>query len=388
MADNKNYTPREMIERLVAFPTVSEQSNLELVSWVEDYLTARGARCRRTTNAEGTKANLFATLGPDVVGGIVLSGHSDVVPVEGQDWSSDPFVVAERSGRLYGRGTADMKSFLAIATALAPEFAAMPLRRPIHIAFSYDEEVGCLGVGRMIDDVMENLPRPALAIIGEPTSMRLVTGHKGVNAFRTGVTGRPAHSSQPHRGAGAIFAAGRLIDHLWRLGEEQRQKQDPRFEPPWTTVQVGMIGGGTALNILPAECSFLWEYRNLPSEDPREIRRRVDHYAETEVLPRLREFAPEAGIQTEQLAFVPPLAPEHEGAAEALVRRLTGSNESAAVAFGTEGGLFQQAGLSAVVCGPGSIDQAHQPDEFIELEQVEACVAFLRHLAEWACREG
>lgn len=385
MPEKRNYTPREMIERLVAFPTVSERSNLELISWVEDYLTALGARCRRTMNDEATKANLFATIGPDVAGGVVLSGHSDVVPVEGQNWSSDPFVVSERNGRLYGRGTADMKSFLAIATALAPEFAAMPLRRPIHIAFSYDEEVGCLGAGRMIRDVVENLPRPALTIIGEPTSMRLVTSHKGINAFRTRITGRAAHSSQPHRGAGAIFAAGRLIDYLWRLGEEQRQKQDLRFEPPWTSVQVGMIEGGTALNILPSECSFLWEYRNLPSEDPQEIRRQFENYAETDVLPRLREFAPEASIETEEIAVVPPLAPEREGAAEALVRRLTGSNESAAVAFGTEGGLFQQAGLSAVVFGPGSIDQAHQPDEFIELEQVEACIAFLRKLADWAC---
>jgi len=387
MSEKEKLTPREMIERLVAFPTVSEHSNLELISWVESYLTAYGARCRRTMNAEGTKANLFATLGPDVEGGIVLSGHSDVVPVEGQNWSSDPFVVTERDGRLYGRGTADMKSFLAIATALAPEFAAMPLRRPIHIAFSYDEEVGCLGAGRMIQDVMENVPRPALTIIGEPTSMRLVTSHKGINAFQTRIEGRAAHSSQPHRGAGAIFAAGRLIDFLWRLGEEQREKQDPRFEPPWTTVQVGMIEGGTALNILPRECSFVWEYRNLPSEDPRDIRRRFDTYAETEVLPRLREFAPEASIETDQLAIVPPLAPEDEGAAETLIRRLTGSNESAAVAFGTEGGLFQQAGLSTVVFGPGSIDQAHQPDEFIELEQVEACIAFLRKIADWACSD-
>src|SRR5690625_161537 len=376
---------RELIERLVAFPTISERSNLELISWVESYLSLRGARCRRTFNEEGTKAILFATFGPEVSGGIVLSGHSDVVPVEGQSWSSDPFTVTERDGRLYGRGTADMKSFLAVAMSLAPTFAALPLRRPIHLAFSYDEEVGCLGVGRMIVDVMANLPRPALAIIGEPTSMRLVTGHKGVNAFRTRVTGLPAHSSQPHRGAGAIFAAGRLIDYLWRLGEEQREKRDPRFEPAWTTVQVGMIEGGTALNILPGDCSFLWEYRQLPSQDSKEIRARFEHYSESEVLPRLREFAPDATIETETLAIVPPLAQEQEGAAESLVRRLTGSNESAAVSFATEGGIFQQAGISTVICGPGSIDQAHQPDEFIELEQIDACNAFLHRLSEWAC---
>lgn len=378
-------TPRAMIERLVGFPTVSADSNLALIDWAEAYLTAHGARCRRTWDATGWKANLFATIGPDVAGGIVLSGHSDVVPVEGQDWQSDPFVVEERKGKLYGRGTADMKSFLAIALALTPEFAARPLRRPIHLAFSYDEEVGCLGVGRMIEDVRANLPLPAMAIVGEPTSMRLVTGHKAINAFRTRVTGRAAHSSQPHRGAGAILAAGRLIEFLWRLGEEKRNARDERFEPPWTTLQVGVIEGGTALNILPGECSFLWENRALPGEDPHEIRRRFDDFARTEVLPQLREFAPEAEVVTEVLASVPPLTPENDGAAEQLVRRLTGINESGVVSFTTEGGLFQQAGISTVVCGPGSIDQAHQADEFIELEQVEACVTFLRRLADWAC---
>lgn len=377
--------PRELIARLVSFPTISERSNLALIDWAEGYLSAHGARCRRTMNEEGTKANLFATIGPEVAGGVVLSGHSDVVPVEGQSWSSDPFVVTERNGRLYGRGTADMKSFLAIAMALAPEFAARPLRRPIHIAMSYDEEIGCLGVASMIQDIMANLPPPGLVIIGEPTSMRLVTGHKGVNLFRTRVIGRAAHSSQPHRGAGAILAAGRLIDYLWRLGEEQRQQRDPRFEPPWTTVQVGLIEGGTAVNILPAECSFFWEYRNLPSQDSSAIRKLFEDYCEREVLPGLREFAPEARIETEAVALVPPLAQEEDGAAEALVRRLTGANESAAVSFATEGGLFQRAGLSTVVCGPGSIDQAHQPDEYIELEQIEACIAFMRRLADWAC---
>lgn len=377
--------PRELIARLVSFPTISERSNLGLIDWAEGYLSAHGARCRRTMNEEGTKANLFATIGPEVAGGVVLSGHSDVVPVEGQSWSSDPFVVTERNGRLYGRGTADMKSFLAIAMALAPEFAARPLRRPIHIAMSYDEEIGCLGVASMIQDIMANLPPPGLVIIGEPTSMRLVTGHKGVNLFRTRVIGRAAHSSQPHRGAGAILAAGRLIDYLWRLGEEQRQQRDSRFEPPWTTVQVGLIEGGTAVNILPAECSFFWEYRNLPSQDSSAIRKLFEDYCEREVLPGLREFAPEARIETEAVALVPPLAQEEDGAAEALVRRLTGANESAAVSFATEGGLFQRAGLSTVVCGPGSIDQAHQPDEYIELEQIEACIAFMRRLADWAC---
>lgn len=385
MDANRPVTPVEMIARLVAFPTISDQSNLALIDWAEGWLTAQGARCRRTWDEERRKANLFATIGPETAGGVVLSGHTDVVPVAGQDWHSDPFEVVEREGRLYGRGTADMKSFLAIALALVPEFAARPLRRPIHLALSYDEEVGCFGVGRLLDDVVANLPRPAIAVVGEPTSMRLVTGHKSIAAFRTRVTGRPAHSSQPHRGAGAILAAGRLIEFLWRIAEEKRASPDPRFDPPWSTVQVGMIEGGTAMNILPADCSFLWENRTLPGEDPDEIRRQLEAFAREEVLPGLREFAPEAEIVTEPLAGVPPLVPEPEGAAEALVRRLTGANESRMVSFATEGGLFQQAGISTVICGPGSIDQAHQPNEFITLEQVEAGTAFLRRLADWAC---
>jgi acetylornithine deacetylase len=415
-------TPTEMLERLVAFPTVSRDSNLPLVDWAEEYLTAWGARCRRTWNREGTKANLLATLGPDAPGGVVLSGHTDVVPVDGQDWASDPFVLVEREGRLFGRGAVDMKGFLAVALSLVPEFAGIALRRPVHLALSYDEEVGCLGVGRMVDDLVANFHLPEVAIVGEPTSMQVVRAHKSVNTFRTRVTGRAAHSSQPHRGAGAILGAARLIEELRRIGAERRERAEGRelpgpggihegageaaagagFEPPWSTVQVGVIQGGTAMNILPAECTFSWEYRTLPDEDPTVIAARMEAFAGEEVLPDLQEFAPEAEILTEVLAQVPPLRPEHAGSgavvgraevagrAEAMVRSLPGTRPGGrgAVSFATEGGTFQAAGISTVVCGPGSIDQAHRPDEFIAVSELEACVVALRGLLPLLARDG
>ncbi|HEY9548733.1 MAG TPA: acetylornithine deacetylase [Kiloniellaceae bacterium] len=377
---------REMIERLVGFDTTSARSNLALIDFAQDYLERHGARCRRTANAEGSKANLFASLGPDSPGGVVLSGHSDVVPVEGQPWGSDPFRVAERDGRLYGRGTADMKSFLAAALALVPEFQAQPLRRPLHIAFSYDEEVGCTGVGSMVRDVAENLPAPALVIVGEPTGMRIVNGHKGCYLFETRLKGQAAHSSQPHRGGNAILAAGRLIAFLAEMAVQKRVEAPggSPFDPPYTTFNLGQIEGGKAINIVAQDCSFTWEFRPLPGEDTEAIVAAFETHAREEVLPALREFAPAASIETARLATVPPLAPERDGAAESLVRRLSGVNDSGVVSFATEGGIFQAAGLSTVVFGPGSIDQAHKPDEFISLEQVAACEAFLLKLRDWA----
>jgi len=379
-------TSRQWIERLVAFDTTSARSNLDLIDFVEAYLRDLGVDCRRSSDTPEPKANLYATLGPPAPGGIVLSGHSDVVPVAGQHWSSDPFVVVERQGRLYGRGTADMKSFIAVALALAPEFLSLGLARPIHLAISYDEEVGCLGVSSLIAQVTRELPRPALVIIGEPTSMRIVNAHKGVCAFETVIHGRAAHSSQPQRAANAILAAGRLVAFLGDLADEKRRQAAPRcpFDPPYTSFNIGRIDGGTALNIVASECRVVWEFRPLPEDDPGAILARVERFIASEILPELRNNAPEASIETKTLARVPALHPEEQGAAEALVRRLTGQNDSAAVSFGTEGGLFQEAGLSTVVCGPGSIDQAHRPDEFIELAQVEACESLLRKLAQTA----
>jgi acetylornithine deacetylase len=378
-----------MLERLVSLDTVSSRSNLELIDFVDDYLRGFGVTGWRTLSDDGGKANLFATLGLAAPGGVVLSGHTDVVPVEGQPWTCEPFGITRRGARLFGRGTADMKGFIAVALALVPEALEAGLKRPIHLALSYDEEVGCLGVGRMIEDVVANLPLPAAVVIGEPTDMRLVNAHKGGYGFETEVTGKEAHSGQPHLGASAIFAAAELIGFLAKLVEELRRTApaDSPFEPPYTSLSVGMIEGGTAFNIIPRRCAFGWDLRTIPSDDAEEILARFNRHAEEEVLPRLRANAPEAKIVTRTTSWVPPLAPEDEGPAEALIRLLTGANRAHVVSYCTEGGLFQEAGLSTVVCGPGSIDQAHRPDEFIEIAQIEACEAFVRKLIAWAAEE-
>ncbi len=381
----------DMLARLVAFPTVSRDSNLPLIDWVEDYLGAFGARCRRTWNEAGDKANLFAAIGPDVPGGVVLSGHTDVVPVDDQDWHTEPFELTERDGLLYGRGSSDMKGFSAVFLSRLAELNRSALERPLYLALSYDEEVGCLGVDRMVDDALATFAKPDFAIIGEPTTMQIVRVHKSLNAFRTVVTGKAAHSSQPHRGAGAILVAARIIEHLDSLGRKRRADgAESGCEPPWTTVQVGKIQGGTAGNILPSRCEFLWEYRGLPDEGPDDILEAMEAFIEQEVLPDLREFAPEAAIETTSMARVPPLMPDPEARAEAWVRGLTGVREggSGAVSFATEAGSFQRAGVSSVVCGPGSIDQAHQPNEFIDPAELKRCEAMVDDVFAYLCRKN
>ena len=370
----------DMLAKLVAFPTVSRDSNLPLIDWVEAYLEPFNARCRRTWNDERTKANLFAAIGPEVEGGVVLSGHTDVVPVDNQDWHTNPFELTERGGLLYGRGSSDMKGFSAVFLSRLASLDVKAMKRPLYLALSYDEEIGCLGVDRMVDDALANGPKPDFAIIGEPTTMQIVRAHKSINVFRTVVTGQAAHSSQPHRGAGAILAAARIIEKLDSIGRSRREEgADSGCEPPWTTVQVGTIQGGTAVNILPNHCEFLWEYRGLPEEDPTLIIDAMQAFIASEVLPDLREFAPGASIETHPIARVPPLIPDPEGRAERWVRTLGGVREggSGEVSFATEAGSFQRAGVSSVVCGPGSIDQAHQPNEFIDPAQLEACEAMI-----------
>jgi acetylornithine deacetylase len=375
-----------MLERLVAFDTVSSRSNLALIDYVEEYLAGYGIAARRTVDAPGTKANLLATLGPDRAGGIVLSGHSDVVPVEGQPWDTDPFTLRRRDGKLYGRGTSDMKGFIAVALAMVPEFLKADLKVPIHLAITYDEEVGCLGVGALLADMMRHVPQPRLAIIGEPTSMQIVNAHKGLQAFETVVTGSEAHSSQPHRGASAVMAAVELMHFLKRLADEKRDAADAecRFEPPYTTFNIAPVAGGDAVNITARDCRFVWEFRLLPGDDAEDIVARYTAFAEDEVLPALRSIAPNASIVTTPRASVPPLLPEETADAETLLRALTGLNSTGVASYATEGGLFQDAGLSTVVCGPGSIDQAHQPNEFIELSQLDACRELLLALRDWA----
>jgi len=324
------------------------------------------------------KANLFATLGPDSDGGYVLSGHTDVVPVDGQDWSSDPFRPEVRDGKLYGRGACDMKGFVGTALSLAPEISRARLTRPIHFALSYDEEVGCVGVTGLLDDLRQQNLRPALAIIGEPTGMKIVGAHKGGAKLVTRCCGREHHSSGPEKGANAVMMAGEFVTLLDNVWEELRADQDPRFDPPHSTVQATVIHGGTAVNILAREAEVTWEYRCLPDRDPKAIVERVKTRAAAELLPKYRRRAAEAAFQTVLHAHYPGLAMDEGSPAVRLAQELTGANQVEAVAYGTEAGHFQQYGIPAVICGPGSIEQAHRPDEFCVVSELEACEAFLR----------
>lgn len=376
-------SPRKMIERLVAFDTTSRNSNLELIHFVRDYLKGHGIEATLIFNPEKTKANLFATLGPDVAGGVILSGHTDVVPVDGQNWATDPFTVTEKDARLYGRGTADMKSFSAIALALVPDFLKLNLKRPLHFALSYDEEVGCVGCIDMVDHIAKAKMRPGLVIIGEPTSMRVINAHKGIRCMRTTVTGLEAHSSLQHDGVSAIVIAGKLIHFISTLIEEMKEIGDPtgRFEPPYTSLQVGTISGGTALNIIPRSCTFTWEYRCLPTQDTDELLSRFRTFA-AELEVEMKQVSAECGIQTIEMANAPGLGAEDDNPAEHLALTVLEKNETEAVAYGTEAGHFQKAGFPTIVCGPGDIAQAHIADEYIDLEQIEKCEIFLRRIAK------
>jgi acetylornithine deacetylase len=374
----------DMIAKLVGFATVSRDSNLELIDYVSDYLAELGVESRLVPNADNSKANLFATIGPMVAGGVVLSGHTDVVPVDGQPWDSDPFSLTELDGRLYGRGTADMKSFYAVALALVPEMLERGLARPIHLALSYDEEIGCLGAPAMIERIAAELPTPRAVVVGEPTDMRIVTSHKSITGLETVVIGHEAHSSQTHRGVSAVMTAARLITFLEDMAKENAAgppSQTP-FEPPYSSIHVGTVHGGTATNIISRECRFGWDMRCVPEDDPEKFLERFERYCRDEVLPGMQAIAAEASIVTSLRCSVPALRPEPDGEAEALVRLLTGYNASEAVAYGAEAGQFQLAGFSTVLCGPGSIDQAHQPNEYIEISQVHACVDFMRRLID------
>jgi acetylornithine deacetylase len=380
-------TTRELLRQLIAFDTTSRNSNVPLIAFVEDYLGALGVPSVRVDYQPG-KTNLWATIGPDISGGIVLSGHTDVVPVDGQAWTTDPFSAVERAGNIYGRGAADMKGFLAACLALVPEFLAKPLKRPIHLAFSCDEEVGCTGVRPLIERIVAgDLPRPSAAIIGEPTLMKVVNGHKSTLSFITEVEGHEAHSSLSHQGVNAIMVAGELIGEINRIAREMRERGDPtgRFDPPYSTVHIGTVAGGTARNIVPRCCTFHWETRIIPGQHPDEIPDRIDRLADT-LLPAMHAVSPDTGITTRRRNVVPPLMPEPGSPAEALALQLTGGNDTGAVSYGTEAGLFQVAGVPAVICGPGSIEQAHKPDEFVAVSELERCEGFLRRLGEYCTR--
>jgi acetylornithine deacetylase len=376
-------TPVEMLARLVGFNTESSKSNLELIAFVEDYLRGWNVPFVRVPNAAGDKAALYATIGPTDRGGIVLSGHTDVVPVAGQAWTSDPYALRVENGRAYGRGAVDMKGFDALALALIPEFQTAGLKTPIHIMLSYDEETTCLGVIDTIRRLGQELPLPQAVIVGEPTMLEVVDAHKSVVTFSTSVHGFEAHSSKPYLGASAVMAAADMIAELNRIADEMMERGDAsgRFDPPYTTVHVGVIAGGTARNIISKSCSFHWEFRGLPDLDPQEIPNRLDRFVQETALRRLNRFGEFGRIETRLEVSVPGLAPEPGSSAETLALRLAGRNRTWTVPFGTEAGHFQAAGIPTVVCGPGSIDQAHQADEYITLEQLEAGAAFMRRLA-------
>ena len=376
-------TPRQVLERLVAFPTVSRDSNLALVDWLEGYITGHGIECHRHWNEDRQKAALMAHAGPRVEGAVVLSGHSDVVPVDGQDWTTDPWTVVERNGRLYGRGTCDMKGYVALSVWALVRAQKMGVRRPVQLALSYDEEVGCTGAPPMIETMGKVLPKGAAALIGEPSNMKIITGHKGGTGFHVHVKGFEVHSSLLPYGVSAIMEGARLIGWVNdRNAEIQAHAPTPiasTFYPPFTTLHVGMISGGTAHNITAADCRFAVEMRVVPGEDV-EAHARTFEAEAARMDAQLKAQRPEAGVHLERFFGVPALVPEADGEAEAIARRLTGDNATGVVSYGTEAGQFQEAGYSAIVCGPGDIAQAHQPDEYLEVSEFQAGQRFMERL--------
>jgi acetylornithine deacetylase len=379
-----------LIRRLVAFDTTSRNSNLMLIDDVRDYLSALGIASQLIEDESGKKANLFATIGPADRPGIVLSGHTDVVPVDGQEWSSDPFAVIERDGRLYGRGTCDMKSFIAIVLALAPEFVRAPLAAPIHLAFSYDEEVGCLGVRRLLDDLAARGIRPRACIVGEPTDMKVIRAHKGKLSLRARVRGFECHSSLAPKGVNAIQYAAEAIAYLIAMGRRIAESGpfDREYDIPYTTVHTGLIQGGTALNIVPKDCWFDFEFRYLPADDPHALYAQLRRHVEAVLEPAMRRVHADTGFSWEELSQFPGLETPEEAEIAQLAKAASGSNATAKVAFGTEAGLFSEAGIPTIICGPGHIDQAHKPDEFVALEQIALCESFLRRVIERMSRDA
>ncbi len=373
-------SPREMLARLVTFETVSDRSNLDLIGFVESWLADLGVASVRVPDATGAKASLIACIGPDAPGGVVLSGHTDVVPVTGQNWTSDPFTLTERDGRLHGRGACDMKGFLACALALSTEMRAAHLKRPILLALSYDEEVGCLGAPPMIERLIADQPRPEAVIVGEPSMMRVVTGHKASWGIEVSVRGHEVHSSLIHTGVSAVMTAARLV--AWMdaaMAENARAAAPSDFAPPYTTLHAGLIAGGTAGNITARDCRFVGEIRIMPGESIAQWQARfMAEVARLEA--EIKAIHPEAGIAVRTRMEMEGFDPGPDGLAERLARSLTGDNARRVVSYQTEAGQFQERGLSTVICGPGSIDQAHQPDEFIAIEQLDAGAEFVRRL--------
>ena len=363
---------RDILHRLCAFDTTSRDSNLALISWVEDFLRPLGADLVRLPSEDGRKANLWARLGPDLPGGIVLSGHTDVVPVDGQPWSSDPFSLTERDGRWFGRGTTDMKGFIALALAHAETLTRLPLWRPVHLALSYDEEVGCAGVEPMIAEIAARGAAPSVVWIGEPTLWAVLSAHKGIRDYEIHITGKAAHSSDPRLGASAIHEAIGLLSTLRRIAREQEEQAplSSPFDPSWTTITIGQINGGAAPNILARECRFVFDVRSVPGHNPDAMLKPFFEEAAA-VHERLARLGPECGLVVNLRADAPAMELRRDSQAELFMRQITGDNAVRVAAFATEGGQFQKAGFASVICGPGSVEQAHQTDEYLAVSEVE-----------------
>jgi acetylornithine deacetylase len=373
---------RSILADLVAFPTVSADSNLELVAYASDRLSSLGANISLSLDETGGKANLFATIGEERDGGVVLSGHTDVVPVEGQQWTSDPFQLTERDGRLYGRGTCDMKGFIATCLAMAPRFAEAELKRPLHMAFTYDEEVGCLGGRALARELKQASFRPSVAIVGEPTLMRVIEGHKGCYEYTTEFTGLEGHASRPDLGVNAVEYAVRYMARLLELADEIKSfaPADSPFKPPWTTLQVGRVQGGIARNVVAGHCEVEWEMRTVQASDADFVKERIEQYVEEVLKPAMKRVSADADIVTRVIGEVEGLQIVSRSEARDIVLELTGNEEAEVVAFGTEAGLYQSLGISTAICGPGSILQAHKPDEYVEITQLGACLDMLEGL--------
>lgn len=377
-----------MIKSLIAFDTTSRESNLALIDWVRDYLDGLGIRSHLTFDDDERKANLYATAGPTDRGGVMLSGHTDVVPVDGQDWDTNPFEVVEQDGRLFGRGTCDMKSFIAVALAHLPDFVERGLTTPLHLALSYDEEIGCIGVRRLIEQVRGFDVRPEMCVVGEPSDMKVVVAHKGKRSFACDVTGMAAHSSLAPSAVNAVEFAAEIVSFI-RQRAKSLQSDGPfeeGFDPPHSTVHTGLIQGGTQLNIVPEHCAFQFEIRYLPFDDHAGFIDDVRGFAENELLPEMRECYAGSEIVFREMSGFPGLTTPDDAEVSQVCRHLAATNETAKVSFGTEAGLFSAGGIPTVVCGPGSIEQAHKPNEFVSLEQVAKCDAFMDRLKERICR--
>lgn len=374
---------RALLASLLAFDTTSRESNLALIGFIRDLLAQHGVASTPFYSDDGRKANLYARLGPAGDGGVLLSGHTDVVPVDGQAWTMPPFALTERDGRCYGRGSADMKGFIACVLASLTTFLARPLRMPLHLAFSYDEEVGCLGVRSLVAHLQASPEKPALCIIGEPTGMQPVYGHKGKVAMRCQVRGHACHSAWAPSGVNAIEQAAKLIGHISGISESLQQTQDARFDPPFSTLQVGTIQGGAALNIVPQDCQFDFELRTLPDADAESVLKNIEAFARSELLPAMQAKAPESAITFQPLGAYLGLLTDPQSDVARWLADWSGSAAFSTVAFGTEGGLFNEAGIATLICGPGSMAQGHKADEFVAVEQLERCMQMLARLCAW-----